>query len=40
MSPLVGPHFLIMDKQKSELVESVNVSVLVYARTVRTRVPV
>jgi len=39
-SRLVGPEFSIMDKQKSELVDSVNVSVLVYARTVGTRVPV
>jgi len=39
-SRLVGPDFSIMDKQKSELVDSVYVSVLVYARTVGTRVTV
>ena len=39
-SPLVGSHFSIMDKEKSELVDSVNVGVLEYARTVGTRVPV
>ena len=39
-SPLVGPDFSVMDKQKSGLIDSVNVSVLVYSRTVGARVPV